>query len=271
MAADWIKMRGNLWDDPRVGRLVDMTESSEAAIVGALYWLWATADQHTENGVMPGLSLARIDRKTGVPGFAAAMCAIGWLADNPEGVRIVNFEDHNGASAKRRSEDAKRKSGVRKVSADSRTNDGIVAEESGGSAELEKEKDSVPSGTDGDAVQAELTKAELWTAGKSLLESQGMPVKQCGSFVGKLVRDYGEMIVVDAVRASVVQRPADAAEYLLATCKRATGQRKPAEPEWRVEQRERTKQAAPGVASDKPASQFFIDVEAKNVITPRLA
>ena len=79
MAGDWIKMRGNLWDDPRVSKLVDLTGSSEAAVIGALYWLWATADQHTEDGCMPGLNLRQIDRKTGVPGFAAAMVEIGWI------------------------------------------------------------------------------------------------------------------------------------------------------------------------------------------------
>jgi len=108
MAGDWIKMRGNLWDDPRIGRLVDLTDSSEAAVIGALYWLWATADQHTEDGIMPGLSLRQIDRKTGVKGMGDALVAVGWLADHPEGVRIINFEDHNGASAKKRAQTAKR-------------------------------------------------------------------------------------------------------------------------------------------------------------------
>ena len=117
MAGDWIKMRGNLWDDPRVSKLCDLTDQSEAAIVGALYWLWAAADQHTEDGLMPGLTLRQIDRKTGVQGFGAALCQIGWLEDNPDGVRIVNFEEHNGTSAKRRCTDAQRKANVRNVSA----------------------------------------------------------------------------------------------------------------------------------------------------------
>lgn len=108
MAGDWIKMRGNLWDDPRVARLCDMTEQSEAAIVGGLYWLWATADQHSETGVMLGLTCRSIDRKTGIAGFAAALISIGWLADHPEGVRIVGFEDHNGTSAKKRCQTSKR-------------------------------------------------------------------------------------------------------------------------------------------------------------------
>ena len=71
----------------------------------------------------------------------------------------------------------------------------------------------------------DLTKAELWSAGKSLLESQGMPTKQCGTFVGKLVKDYGDEIVIDVVRSAVVERPADAASWLLGACKQRAGQR----------------------------------------------
>ena len=128
MAGDWIKMRGNLWDDPRVARLCDMTDQSEAAIVGALYWLWATADQHTEDGVMPGLSLRQIDRKTGVDGFGKALCDIGWLADHPEGVRIVGFEEHNGSSAKRRCSESRRKMSARDADI-VRTDGGHAADE----------------------------------------------------------------------------------------------------------------------------------------------
>lgn len=86
---------------------------------------------------------------------------------------------------------------------------------------------SVPDGTGGYTAKpaAEVTKAELWSVGKSLLAEQGMPKAQCGSFVGKLVTDYGEQIVVDAVRTTCVARPADAAEYLKGCCMRAAGQR----------------------------------------------
>jgi hypothetical protein len=117
MAGDWIKMRGNLWDDPRVASICDITGQKEAAIIGGLYWLWATADQHTEDGLLPGLTGKSIDRKTGIKGFAKALVQIGWLAESDEGVRIVKFEEHNGASAKRRSLDAQRKANVRNPSA----------------------------------------------------------------------------------------------------------------------------------------------------------
>lgn len=73
----------------------------------------------------------------------------------------------------------------------------------------------------------ELTKAELWSAGKSLLIEGGLPEKQAGSFVGGLCKAYGDAIVVEAVRATVVHGPAGALEYLKATCQRMAGERKP--------------------------------------------
>lgn len=87
---------------------------------------------------------------------------------------------------------------------------------------------SVAKATGGDAAKsaAELTKDELWKAGKSLLAEAGLPKAQCGSFVGKLVKDYGDVIVIDAVRAAVYARPADPVEYLKATCMTSFGQRK---------------------------------------------
>lgn len=108
MSGDWIKMRGNLWDDPRITKICELTEQTEATIVGACYWLWATADQHTANGTLEGMSLYSIDRKTGVKGFAAAMVHVGWIADSEHGVQILRFEDHNGTSAKKRAQTAKR-------------------------------------------------------------------------------------------------------------------------------------------------------------------
>lgn len=72
---------------------------------------------------------------------------------------------------------------------------------------------------------AEMTRDELWSVGKSLLQQAGMPKAQCGSFVGRLCKDYGNDIVVEAVRATCVARPVDPAEYLKAICMRAGGQR----------------------------------------------
>lgn len=84
-----------------------------------------------------------------------------------------------------------------------------------------------------------MTRDELWSAGKSLLTQAGIPAKQCGSFVGKLVKDYGDAVVVEAVRAAVVARPADPAEYLKATCMRAAAERATPNKQEALEQRNR--------------------------------
>jgi hypothetical protein len=108
MAGDWIKMRSNLWDDPRVTMMADLTESSEATVVGALYWLWATADQHSNDGIMQGLTLRALDRKTGLAGFGNALVDVGWLVEQAGGLEIIRFSDHNGESAKSRAQTARR-------------------------------------------------------------------------------------------------------------------------------------------------------------------
>jgi hypothetical protein len=108
MAGEWIKVRTNLWSDPRVSKLCDLTGMAEATIVGGLYWLWATADEHTETGHMPGLSITGIDRKTGIKGFGAALIEIEWITDTLGGITLNRFDEHNGASAKNRVTTAKR-------------------------------------------------------------------------------------------------------------------------------------------------------------------
>lgn len=81
------------------------------------------------------------------------------------------------------------------------------------------------SASDAGKSPSDMAKDELWKVGKSLLAEAGMPIKQCGSFVGKLVKDYGSQIVIEAVRTAVVERPADPAEFLKATCMHAKGER----------------------------------------------
>jgi hypothetical protein len=157
VAGDWIKMRSNLWDDPRIGGLCDLTGQTEAAVIGGLYWLWATADQHSEDGHMPGLTLRQIDRKTCIAGFGAALVSIGWLSEDGAGVVLARFEEHNGASAKRRCTDAQRKANVRSVSAPDadkyRTEDGQKTPNLGAREEKRREEEPpvVPQGGPKDA------------------------------------------------------------------------------------------------------------------------
>jgi len=107
-------MRSNLWDDPRIAKICDITNKREAEVIGGLYWIWSMADDQSTDGRLEGLSLGAIDRKTGIKGLGAALVKIGWILESEDGVEIARFDEHNGASAKRRSTEAKRMQFVRK-------------------------------------------------------------------------------------------------------------------------------------------------------------
>jgi len=221
MAGDWIKMRGNLWDDPRVAAIVDATDSSEAAVVGGLYWLWAAADQHTEDGFMPGLSLRQIDRKTGVAGLGAAIVAVGWITEEQGGIRISRFDEHNGSSAKRRCSEAKRKGAVRKVSASDADK---VRTDCGSDAELEKEKEKdikapEPKGS-GATAPVDQPPAPVvdpvWHTGLAFLMRKGLPQKQARAFLGKFKQAVGDIAAAGLLARAETEDITDPVPWLSA-------------------------------------------------------
>tara|TARA_A100001515_G_C4591056_1_gene215945 strand:+ start:3512 stop:4204 length:693 start_codon:yes stop_codon:yes gene_type:complete len=118
--SNWIKMRTNLLDDPRVGAISMRCDVSVTTTLGSLFVLWSIADQHSVDGVLPHMSEEWLDGRVGVPGFSEALRSVGWLEapqDGSAGLCVPAFEEHNGASAKRRAMEAARKGRVRKVSA----------------------------------------------------------------------------------------------------------------------------------------------------------
>lgn len=117
----------------------------------------------------------------------------------------------------------------------------------------------------------ERRKSDAWKGAKSLLNAHGMPMDQTGAYLGKLHADYGTDAFLEVIEAAIVERPSEPEAWLKAACQRRAGERQGREPAWRTEQRERTQQAAPGVAvGAAPHSQFFIDVDARQVGAPAL-
>jgi hypothetical protein len=117
MAGDWMPVRLDLWDDPRIVRLDRALNCGRATAVGACVRLWAVADNYSQDGALPGYDAATVDATVGLNGFALAMEAIGWLTINSDGVVIPDFDRWNGRGAKRRLKDNRRKAADRKVSA----------------------------------------------------------------------------------------------------------------------------------------------------------
>jgi hypothetical protein len=221
MAGDWIKMRSNLWDDPRVAGICDRTNASEAQIIGALYWLWTTADQHTKDGFMGGLTKASINRKTAVDGFAEALIEVGWLEDVDGGLSIPRFDEHNGSSAKRRASEAKRKGSVRNVSACDADKKRTASRQHAELEREEEEESSVSKDTGADAPPKNQSQSPndpskaLWDLWVDYVGDS--PHNR--SVLGKLIKEHGETDVREAVATTIAKRPADPMAYMRACLK----------------------------------------------------
>jgi hypothetical protein len=217
-----------------------------------LLMLWASAWRQAPCGSLPdddALICVRIGMKASLFAKHRAILMRGWwkaadgrLYHDTVSKRVLEMVAARDKERNRKAEFRKRKEAeeaetAKRVAELSRGTDTGQGVDNGGtddtrtgtSTGTNTYKISVPIGTGGDPPPAispeEMTKLEIWHAGKAMLERDGMPKAQCGSFIGKLVKDYGDGIVLDAVRAAAVARPADTAEYLKASCQRLKGER----------------------------------------------
>ena len=113
MAGDWIKFEHTTPDKPEVVKMATALKIDQDAVVGKLLRVWLWADANSLNGECVGVTEAFIDRLTCRRGFAAAMRSVGWLVGNDGEVSFTNFSRHNGATAKARAVENRRKSDYR--------------------------------------------------------------------------------------------------------------------------------------------------------------
>lgn len=154
MAGDWIKMRTDLYRDPKVCIIADylMRKDGELAryvdqncqrdmtvtrnvmrnvTVGALVSVWGVMRQQGRaNGsalMCAGVSIEVIDDIADLPGFGAAMALAGWVEETDEGIEFPRFfDEHNvdpvtskaAASAERQRRYRERQKGVTGVTSD---------------------------------------------------------------------------------------------------------------------------------------------------------
>lgn len=123
MADDWIKMRTNLQTHPKIVRIASALDADtrphgrpdKFRAVGALHAVWSVFDAHSVDGELEGYTPDVLDAVVGLPGISQAMIGVGWLVfDGSETLALPDFDDHNGASSKRRGMEAKRKRRGRK-------------------------------------------------------------------------------------------------------------------------------------------------------------
>ncbi len=106
----WIKMRTNLRDDPRVLLVSKRIKCSTVSVIGGLYVLWSLADQYSVDGRLVGYGPEDLDKTVVITGFAEALASdeVRWLEIDVQSLIVPRFKEHNGESAKSRSQTAKR-------------------------------------------------------------------------------------------------------------------------------------------------------------------
>lgn len=131
----WIKMRTDLRDDPRVIFISRQLKKDRNQVIGMLYCLWSWTDTYTKTGdCLPVLDedIEKISGGRSAKGFAAALRKVGWLAGDNWELRLPNYDEHNGETAKSRALTSKRMARIR---------DGRSVTESEQVRHLEKEKE----------------------------------------------------------------------------------------------------------------------------------
>lgn len=108
VAGDWIKFEVATSDKPEVWVIADVLQIDPDAVVGKLLRVWAWFDQHTVDGNAPSVTSVLLDRLVGVTGFCNAMEKAGWLERKGNAIGVTGFDKHNGESAKKRCQTAKR-------------------------------------------------------------------------------------------------------------------------------------------------------------------
>lgn len=111
MAGDWLKIEAATPEKPEVFMIAERLKIDPITAFGRLFLVWRWFDQQTRDGNALSVTDSYIDHVAGVTGMAQAMRDVGWMtrADNDlVGVKLPNFERHNGKTAKTRALTARR-------------------------------------------------------------------------------------------------------------------------------------------------------------------
>jgi hypothetical protein len=104
----WIKVEKCTPDKPELRAAARICRISRSDAFLAFFRLWSYFDAHCDTNQIAGLTLADLDDEAGVKGFGQAMAEVGWLVQNGDTIAIVNWERHNGSSAKSRARTMRR-------------------------------------------------------------------------------------------------------------------------------------------------------------------
>ena len=100
---NWIKVNSNLRTSPKLVTVASRLSVTPVTAIGAICTAWMLADEHAgESGLLKHINLQTLDTMIGVDGLAEAMAFVGWLEETEDGVQFVDYQEHNGSTAKTR-------------------------------------------------------------------------------------------------------------------------------------------------------------------------
>ncbi len=107
--SDWLKINHSLLRSPKLKKLALLLGVDDDTALGcAVRWLMFIDEQTTDGNTE--LEPAVVDSVLGRDGASEALISIGWAVQNmSQHMCAVDYEKHCGDTAKRRSEDARRK------------------------------------------------------------------------------------------------------------------------------------------------------------------
>lgn len=108
MAGMWIEWEKGLVRKPEVLRIARAMECTPQHAAACCMQVWEWAEDVTEDGNIPGVTVADVSFAAGVPGIGEAMADAGWLVDVGDAIVVPHWDRHNGEPAKRRALNALR-------------------------------------------------------------------------------------------------------------------------------------------------------------------
>lgn len=202
MAGDWIKMRTDLYRDPKVSVIADilMQPDSELATqinqikqrnmtvtrnvmrnatVGALVSVWGVfrsrGKKDGDDLYVNGCTLSVIDDVAEVAGFGLAMCQAGWVKETSKGIVFYNFfEEYNtepNALAKSKNAERQRRYRERKRNENSNATHNVTVTQQSNIEERRGEESNTPLPPGGESVNQEI----VIQAYRDVLVSAGRP------------------------------------------------------------------------------------------------
>ena len=106
--ARWLKIGVDTPNKPAIRNAARDCGCSQGDAFLAFFRLYSWLDEQTTDGVVV-TDREEVDAVARIPGFGASLERSGWLSFGPDGdgLRVTNWDSHNGQCSKRRAQSAK--------------------------------------------------------------------------------------------------------------------------------------------------------------------